>query len=177
MWNSIHYIQFPLGNMSQQSQTSLQYRGSFVRKSCSLSLQLTDRWLLQCNDTRTWGCIPAVGCDRLLSVYFAMLLQLSIDTGYAGPRFLMRWRDLGLMYIHSFGIGFNKIHLCQPKKKTCSAWVHSEQNSQINMNRGCDIMTSYLIELVSWNLIFQAQIKALDLITWYYWNKQNKREL
>lgn len=98
MWNSIHYIQFPLGSMSQQLQELLLFQ-----KSCSFSLKLTDRWLLQCNDTRIEVVFWLLAVTGFLSVHFTLLpLQLSIDTGCAGPRFLMRWQDLGLMYIYMY---------------------------------------------------------------------------
>lgn len=103
-----------IGDMSQQSPAFSSIYDSFCSKF-HLFFFPSDRWLLQCNDTRMWGCIPAIGCNRLLCVCTCRVLELqllllfnsifnSINTGFAGPRFSIGWRDGDLMFINGFRI-------------------------------------------------------------------------
>lgn len=57
-----------IGDMSQQSPASSTIYDSFCSKFIC-SFFPSDRWLLQCNDTLLRGCVPAIGCNRLLCVY------------------------------------------------------------------------------------------------------------
>lgn len=150
MWNSIHYIQFPLEIWASNRQLFFNIRFLLFETRVFLfpsaeSCGSYSAMILVCEVV-----MPAAGGDRLLRVHLQGFLELllrlfnsifnSIDAGCAGPRAPIRWRDGAWTCV----LGWVKPNCTT--QRNCSACLRSEHNSRRSDYRGRDIMTSYWIE-------------------------------